>query len=277
MKNFLLIALLALWMNAGAQITLEHFYNNNKSTFTVVRLSATNYKWAEIDSSTIKLYNANHSLYQTISIVNAPVSPWDVLFISATLFDTDSTTIEYMVDYSDGSMKGSGVNIYRDNGAILFSEQSSSAFFGCFAMTDPVRPLWYPILATNTGTKMVLVAGYDSLTYIPNAFKVYSLPGVYYPNTTPNISQIDNQMGLSNPYPNPSIISAQIDYTLPDGVDRGEIVFYDLTGNEVKRFTVDKTFNTLFVSTSDITAGTYYYQLQTTRQSSEGKKMLVIK
>jgi hypothetical protein len=40
---------------------------------------------------------------------------------------------------------------------------------------------------------------------------------------------------------------------------------------------VDRTFNTLLISTKDIAAGTYYYQLQTAGDSSGGKKMVVIK
>ena len=86
-----------------------------------------------------------------------------------------------------------------------------------------------------------------------------------------------SQSSISNPYPNPSISTTQIDYDLPKGINQGEIVFYNLQGKEVKRFKVDKTFNTLLISTSDLAAGTYYYQLQTTTQNSEGKKMVVIK
>jgi hypothetical protein len=102
------------------------------------------------------------------------------------------------------------------------------------------------------------------------------LPGIYYPTVVYNHNQIDNQIGLSNSYPNPAIISTRIDYELPNGVNEGVIVFYNLQGNEVKRFKVDRTFNTLLISTKDIAAGTYYYQLQTSGESSGGKKMVVI-
>ena len=171
---------------------------------------------------------------------------------------------------------GNGVNIYREDGTTLFSEPSESASLAYSVMTNPVRPLWYPIVKTSTGTKMVLIAGYDTITYQPNAYKVYSLPGVFYPTVVYNPSQVDNQMELSNPFPNPTINTTRIDYELPNGVNQGEIVFYNLQGSEEKRFKVDRTFNTLLISTSDLAAGTYYYQLQTTAQNSEGKKMMVI-
>ena len=117
------------------------------------------------------------------------------------------------------------------------------------------------------------------LSYRNRQAKVFSLPGTL----TESITEANNKLiamqssTVSNAYPNPSSGSTQIDYTLPQGVTEGEIVFYDLFGNEVKRFKVDDTFNTLLVSTTDIAAGTYYYQLQTTAESSEGKKMVVIK
>jgi Secretion system C-terminal sorting domain len=90
-----------------------------------------------------------------------------------------------------------------------------------------------------------------------------------------NEATINNKVSYA--YPNPNNGSAKIDYTLPEGVNEGEIVFYNLMGNEVKRFKVNRTFNTLLISTKDIAAGTYYYQLQTTIDNSGGKKMVVIK
>ncbi|MBC8046684.1 MAG: T9SS type A sorting domain-containing protein [Fimbriimonadaceae bacterium] len=82
---------------------------------------------------------------------------------------------------------------------------------------------------------------------------------------------------LSSPYPNPSVNTTRIEYKLPEGIYSGEIVFYDLQGKEIKRFKVDSTFDSLSISTSEIPAGTYYYQLQTSTENSEGKKMVVIK
>ena len=80
-----------------------------------------------------------------------------------------------------------------------------------------------------------------------------------------------------NVYPNPAVNSTRVNYELPKGANEGEIIFYNLQGNEVKRFKVDRTFESLLISTSDLAAGTYYYRLQTAAQSSEGKKMIVIK
>ena len=130
----------------------------------------------------------------------------------------------------------------------------------------------WPIFNTSHGTEMIL-------SYHNGQAKIFSLPGTLPAGIQEENKQlIAMQAGkVSNAYPNPNNGSTKIDYTLPHGVNEGEIVFYNLMGNEVKRFKVDKTFNTLLISTKDIAAGTYYYQLQTTGESSGGKKMVVIK
>ena len=48
-------------------------------------------------------------------------------------------------------------------------------------------------------------------------------------------------------------------YHLPNGINEGEIVFYDINGKEIKRYRVDNTFNTLIINNSDLPAGTYLY------------------
>ncbi len=110
--------------------------------------------------------------------------------------------------------------------------------------------------------------------------RLLDLPGILtvdIKNANNNLIVSQTQSIISNPYPNPTNNTTTIDYTLPAGSNEGEIVFYNLQGAEVKRFKVDKTFSTLLVSTADIAAGTYLYQLQTSVVSTEGKKMVVIK
>ncbi|MCE9538103.1 MAG: T9SS type A sorting domain-containing protein, partial [Bacteroidetes bacterium] len=78
-------------------------------------------------------------------------------------------------------------------------------------------------------------------------------------------------------YPNPTNSSTKIDYTLPNGINKGEIVFYDTQGKEVKRFNVDNTFNSLEISTEDLRSGIYYYNLQTAQGNSGAKKLVTVK
>ncbi len=80
-----------------------------------------------------------------------------------------------------------------------------------------------------------------------------------------------------NIYPNPTNNYTRIDYQLPAGVNKGEIVFYDTKGNEVKRFIVDRTFAHIRISTSELSSGTYFYNLKTEKGVVGGKKMVVIR
>jgi hypothetical protein len=269
MKKLFLISMLFIAIITNGQI-LEQDYNN-VPLVSFVRLSFADNKWAVIDSNYITLYNMNHSLYKTIPIVGAPVSPRDVLFISKNLFDTDSSTIEYMVD----PVTYSGAKIYMEDGTLIFSEPGYSANNGGSFNSNPMRPLnWSPIVITSEGTKMILM----SFVYMsPNKFKIYSLPGIYLPTGISELGSWENRVSLSNSYPNPTRSFTKVDYILPNGVSTGEIVFYDTQGKEVKRFNVDNTFNSLQISTEDLQSGIYYYNLQTTQGNSGAKKLITVK
>jgi len=273
MKKLIFIALLALGINAKAQITLEHHYSNTKM-LKFVKLSPTDNKWAAINANTITLYNLNHSIFTTISIPNSPISPYDVLYISKSLFDTDSTTIEYMVDYVSGHPNGL-IKIYREDGTVLFSDSNEMAHYPLLISSSPTRPIFDPIVSTIDGPKLITLIR-DSIGNV-NDFKVYDLPGVYYQCFAQSENFNNYQINISDAYPNPSNNMVTIEYSLPKGINNGDIVFYNIQGVEIKRFKVDRTFNSLRISILDIAAGTYYYQLQSNGQSSEGKKLIVIK
>ena len=283
MKKLLILSLLAFDMNAKAQIVLENIYPQGElGNLRIIHLTNAGYKYSEVYGGVIKLYDLNHSLYKTINIPNtAPLGIQDVYFISDELFNTNPSDIEYLVTlngYSNMNIKGT--RVYDENGNIVFTVDSFQ-----LPHNAQIFNFGEPIFFTPNGVKMILHKT------IPNVFNdsiavVYSLPGILPCNDCTNgvVSGLANDGGnygekinLSNSYPTPAINSTRIDYTFPDGVNEGEIVFYDLQGKEVKRYKVDKTFDHLLISTADIPAGTYLYQLQTSAQSSAGKKMVVIK
>lgn len=78
-------------------------------------------------------------------------------------------------------------------------------------------------------------------------------------------------------FPNPTSGNATITYTLPQGETQGKIIIYDTQGKEVKRFNVDRTFDSLVISTENLQSGLYYYNLQTTQGISAAKKLIIIK
>ena len=262
MKKKILIIAIAFYIGsfAKAQITLDTIYSPGVE---LIKLDNSTYKYLRKDlpDSSFTLYNLNYSIYKTIHIPvtfpnNYPAS--DIGFITTTLFDCDSTNIEYLVRLYKNSIYST--KIYREDGTLLLSVDTACVFrFPTMFGTESTAP----IVNTPNGTKMMLDSYYGSTL-------VYSLCGTL-PTGMRKVGMLDNG-GLSNPYPNPNNGSTRIDYTLPPGVNEGEIVFYNLQGMEVKSFKVDRTFNTLLISTKDIAAGTYYYQLQTAGGSSGGKR-----
>lgn len=278
MKKILLFVFIAFTINTKAQISFEFDYDS-ASTFAsgtpaicdqleLIHFEVSGDKYIKINrhGKKIEIYNLNHVHLKTIDYSILPLAdnggsaPW-FLYFSENLFDIDSG-IEFMyLCYLNGKPY---TGIYNDDCTLIFSDTALALILQNWP------PQQYPIYNTTDGTKMIL-------SYENGHAKVFSLPGTLSDAIAEANNVLVSQSSVSNAYPNPTNNTTQIDYTLPEGVDQGEIAFYDLLGNEVKRFKVDRTFNTLLVSTSDIAAGTYYYQLQTTAENSEGKKMVVIK
>ncbi|MBL7891423.1 MAG: T9SS type A sorting domain-containing protein [Bacteroidia bacterium] len=277
MKKIFLFAFIAFALNVKAQFTLEHTYDSaatwnyctgNASQLMIVKFEVSGERYVKINRcgpGSISIYDMNHAFIKKISLAALPHSAGQVdviIYLSEHLFDADPG-IEFM--YVSDSTVFSTTKIYNEDGSLLFTSN------GIPNIIMNVHLQQYPIYNTSVGTKMIL-------SYENGQAKVFSLSGTLTSAIQAANENILSQQSLvSNPYPNPSTQSATIDYQLPDHINRGEIVFYNLQGKEVKRFTVDNTFDSLHISATDISAGTYYYLLVTESGSSTGKKMVVIK
>lgn len=252
----------------NAQIVLENTYPSGgfvQNNLTIVKLSSSGYKYSLVDTTNkqLTLYNLNHSVFKTITIPVQSLTSYFVLYISETLFDTDPSDIEYLVF---PGISAFNLRIFDETGATLFSLDSAT-LSGYNAWLG-----YNPIFNTDSGTKMMLIAN--------DGNRVYSLPGTLQASSTTtdnyNLNKL-NKTSLSYPYPNPSNNFTTIDYKLPEGINHGEIVIYNIQGKEIKRYKVDKTFDHLRISAYELPAGNYYFNLRTSRGISEGKKMIVIK
>jgi len=283
MKNIFVLGLMVFFIAGKAQIVFENDHDssgafnvalgglNGAGQLTIVNFEVSGDHYVNINKwgKYISIYDMNHALTKTISLVGLPMNTssntlGDVMYLSEHLFNTDSK-IEFMYVKDGGSLGSCFTGIYNENGVLLFSDTASPAEH----LNIPFQQL--PIYNTSAGTKMIL-------SYSNGHAKVFGLGGTL---TTGIQNSNQNSLGarsrISNPYPNPTNNSTTVDYKLPDGINEGNVIFYDLQGNELKRFRVDRTFTSLLISTSDLAAGTYYYQLQTSGNSSAGKKLVVIK
>lgn len=280
MKKLFIIAIIAFGMSAKAQISFEHDYDSASSyasgipalsdQLMIVNFEITGERYVKINrhGKKINIYDLNHSLINTIDYSSYPQTTSGYtyfLYFSQSLFNIDQG-IEFMYCYNAGT-PSCVTNIYKENGTLLFSDTAGPAII------TNILQQQFPIYNTSQGTKMIL-------SYPNGHAKVFSLPGTLslgIAEANNNLISIQTQNIVSNAYPNPTNNRTRIDYILPDGVNDGEIVFYNLQGTEIKRFKVDRTFNTLLISTADIASGTYLYQLQTNEQNSESKKLIIIK
>ncbi|HXB41585.1 MAG TPA: T9SS type A sorting domain-containing protein [Bacteroidia bacterium] len=279
MKGILLIIFVILFTETKSQIVFE-FDHDSASTFAggtpalddqlmIVNFEISGYQYVKINrhGKKICVYDMSHALLKTIDFSVFPQANTAngayLLYFSEQLFNLDSKK-EFMYTTWQGTVSPYiYTGIYNEDGILLFSDTGSVPIFGSVPLQQ------YPIYNTTSGTKMIL-------SYKNGHAKVFSLTGTLTTAIGTFNAQLVNSM-ISNPHPNPTNDATTIEYKIPEGVNQEEIVFYNLQGTEIKRFKVDKTFNSLLISTTDIPAGTYYYQLQTSGNTSAGKKMVVVK
>ncbi len=274
MKKIVILLLFTCALNSYSQITLEHVYDS-AATWTQLKnqlifVEFDNYeRYIRIDKTNriMTFFDENHNFISTLSLAAFPdlsTSPdnFSIIYISDKLFNVDDK-IEFM--YVSSQMYSAYTGIYNEDGVLLFSVYNEAPW---------VQPSWhhqqYPIFNTSTGTKLIMSTN-------DNKAKVYSLPGTLSSNI-----EIDNSQLLDNYYhlfafPNPSFNQTTIEFDLPPGNKNGEIVFYTLHGQEIMRYMITNDMQYINVNTSNLSAGTYYYQIQCPDGYIKGEKLTIIK
>lgn len=277
-KNILIILCILFNMYSYSQISLIHDYDSastisafsggvNQLIYINLEVSGERYIKISRSGKKISIYNLNHSLLKTIPAPFLPsnTSTGDILYLSEKLFDLDNK-MEFMLINNDGNTGTYYTAIYNEDGALLFSDTGAAMI----KMNVPLQQ--YPIYNTSQGTIMILSYRYGHA-------KVFSLPGIL----STAIEQANGQLiqaqsgQLSNLYPNPSNGAVTLQYELPKEERQGELILYNMQGAEVKRYKVDNTFKDVIIDNTQLPAGTYFYQLQTSKGAVGTKKMVVVK
>lgn len=278
-KFFVLVLFFVLSFSASrAQINLQYTFPAliNNFYLSIVRFGYAGDKYLKYDPANdkIEIYSLTQVLEIDITIPTSIVgaSSYNTFYVSDNLFDSDSS-IEYLVITNAFPQT---LYILNEDSVVLFSRDS----VGSFSPTNPNYISGFSnIYPSVDGTKLIL-------SRINTGMEVYSLPGNLpchecsdgsYTGNASVFNTNQNPGGLSNPFPNPTSNLTRINYQLPNGIQQGELVFYNTAGTEVKRFKVTSTFSFINVSAHDLPSGTYYYNLETSAGTSEGKKMVVIR
>ena len=279
------VLLLLFFFKIKSQITLESTYSNidDEENFGIITLDNSGKKYFkyEDDNYLLKLYNLDHSLYKSINFditsiidtniyMNSDLN--QVTYISENLFDTDNE-VEFLFSYffydNSGNNSVEGTVIFNEDGTIILNAPD-------YLLEN--NEINTGIENTSNGTKMILF--HDNI----NNANVYNLPGRLTcsrpcSDSTITGKKISHNKSLASDfkaYPNPTKDYINIEYELPNGARKGDIVFYDFQGREIKRYTVDRTFDHLKLKTDDLSKGMYIFNLQTTKGVSQSKKILKI-
>ncbi|PLK43381.1 T9SS type A sorting domain-containing protein [Emticicia sp. TH156] len=85
----------------------------------------------------------------------------------------------------------------------------------------------------------------------------------------------NEKISVSNIYPNPANDFAVFDYSITGNLNNASMAFYNLLGNEIASFELDKSDRKLKVNTTNWDSGVYLYQLVVDNKKVVTKKLLV--
>jgi Secretion system C-terminal sorting domain len=275
-SNLFIVLLFAFGVKANAQITLLKTFpiGHVVEDFQSVYLKHSGFKFVYLYSDTLSFYNLNLSLYENVKVPGNWGANFNVMCISEGLFDTDTLHIDYLVQSAVNY--GDSVVVYKDNGTVVYRNDSAFYLGGSYAGLQGA--ISSPIVSTDSGTFMSLEVKSSLAT------QLYKLPGSLpclpgcYGDFTTSINPINNNGNSAmSIYPNPAVSYTNIYYILPPGTNEGEINLYDLAGRMLKKYTVTSQVDHLRLTTSDIAAGTYFYQLMVNGAGVATKKIIVVK
>ncbi len=276
MKRLLIALMITNTGSLKAQFTLEHTYDSaaaynfcakGLSQLLYVDLEASGEHYVRINrcGELISLYDMDHNLVKNISMSMLHTDPpynviGSIMYISEHLFNLDDRLeFMYVVDSGDYYI----TNVYNEIGEVLFSEPGMPSVVLNFHMQQ------FPIYNTDQGTKLIL-------SYQNNQAKVFGLEGTLTTAIEVANQELTAGAALAAAYPNPADNISYIPYQLPEGETTGKIIIYAMNGSEVMRFDVSSADSGLTIPTNTLTAGTYFYALETATSLVSGKQLVVV-
>ena len=244
-----------------AQVTLDHTYNYST---TVVKLETLGYKYylMDVPRSECRIYNMDHSLYK---IVSCPVPSgcylFDIKFLSEKTFDTDAG-IELLHSYYKYY---SGGDYYDYDSRIVNEDGSEIAFID--------GALYNYINKTGDDTYKLFSYCYNFSSF-PEVIwtNIYSLPGI--PIVNASLIKAETDWSLKA-FPNPTYETVKVAYLLPPGVFSATLHLVDNAGRPVDQFIVDKYSDHLDLNVTNLSAGIYFYFIESEGKRSSSQKLIV--
>ncbi len=261
MKNGLIFILLASNMLLKAQPVLEYTYPISASICNLEVLGD-KYFAMDVTNNQCWIYNMDHSAYKCISLtVPADYYMYNIQHVSQHTFNQDDL-IEFVYTYSKFNPTETSyyysyeTRVINENGVELLNIPGAG---------------YTEILETEAGSRKFLVYVYD-FYQIPatTQTRVYSLP-----DEPTKSGPIQQQRRLGNPWPNPSRGAINIPIKLPPDAGPGELILYNMHGQEVIRQEVDGEQELIILPDGVLIPGTYVLKLKSDKEEAQVKKITI--
>lgn len=260
----------------NAQITLDFTVDSTIYGYyfypTKISDHETKYVFLDTASNTFSLFNLDMTPFLLDVSVPAELDNgnffYHVMYITRTLFDCDSTNIEYF--FAAQNEPWQPLWIIRTDGTVLFYADSSRGPYclGCPGGTTLQRP----ILKTESGTKLFIMKNPGvGVTNI----SVYSLCG-----TLPTIDEFDFADGTDSYveiFPNPGADQLNFKVTSPSNLNDYELVILNTNAHEIERKSVNSDGNSISLDVRIYPSGTYYYSLISGKKVAQAGKFVLTK
>jgi hypothetical protein len=257
-----------------SQITLEHTVfpqTGMGDDFYLAQISETETKYVLCDTvtNTFSLFNMDFTPFLSNISVPEPFSHFDfqAIYITRTLFDCDSSNIEYIYESTTDNTKM--FRIVRTDGTILFQRDSTNGPFclgGCLGFSDIIRP----IRNTSDGTKLFLQTGINGRL----AILIYQLCGTLY-NSIFDVGVL-NQSIISI-YPNPTSNSLQVKFNSLNNMEDFELNIMDNFGQVYHSLKMNSNNIITSIDVSSLSNGVYYYSLHNKGKIIQSGKFILSK
>jgi hypothetical protein len=274
-KNLTILVMLAMmsavWsIKSYAQINLEHKYTlpHPHGNFRITNLGNNNYKYVvtNFHDHYFDLYNLDHTPF-ILNITNPLLTDtvggvYNLSYISSTLFDCDSTTIEYVL-LTVSPNPNIKFYIYRTDGSILFSRDSVTMPYCtlCGAGGQDVEG----ITNTSDGAKMFL---FNS----NNDFFVYDLCG----SLPENIIEIDHSSSYVTVFPNPASDYINFKISPPGNIEKYELIIFNSAFQTIKNSKIDSDCE-IVLDCNELSSGTYFFSLQNKNKIFQTGQFIITK
>jgi hypothetical protein len=270
-KLFLLFFALGTIIQGFSQITFEHTYSISAGgieTPFLTDIGNNNYKWVlfEIYNDKFSLYNLDYTPF--ILNIQLPISTdsgrvYDIGYITNTLFDCDSTNIEYAI-MSFSPRDTLKFAVYRTDGTLIFERDSVTIPYGIGFNNGSVEV--HGITNTNAGAKMTLFN--DEGDYF-----IYSLCGTL-PESVTELYQSGSFVQVS---PIPASQHVNFKITPPSNTENYELVIFDSAFQTIKKSAVSGGKVEINLDCETLSSGGYFYSLNSKNKIFQTGKFIISK